>query len=604
MKVFLSSTYLDLIEYRKAAKEALERLGQQVGGMEIFGAHDEEPQRVAFNELEKCDLMVGIYAHRYGTILDGDELSITEQEFLRAKSKGIPIFCFLLNEDQQWLPKMMEKDVTKLKKLGDFKARLLKEKTIDTFTTPSDLGMKVGTSIGNYLAEIANSRIPTIDSHIPFSAPTKPKGSTLPYQPYFFGREKELAIIADAVSPESRTWGALIDGPGGIGKTALAIRAAYLVPESIFDYKIFISAKVRELTPEGERSLKDFTHDNYLSMINELALELGYDNIPRLAPEERPDALRLALTGKKALILFDNLETLSEEERSRLFQILGRLPEGNKAIVTSRRRADIDARVVRLDRLQVDDAMPLMAELAKGNELLARTSNRERRNLYEITNGNPLFIRWIVGQLGREGSQCRTIDDAYKFLEKAPTGNDPLEYIFGDLLETFSEHETSVLASLTHFTVPAKLNWIADMTGLAEKACETALEDLADRSILLSNPELREFFLPQLAAHFIRTRRAEIVKQTGGKLANRIYAIAMQYGGDNANYEEFKKLEYEWSSFIAALPSLINGENNRLQSFCGAVFQFFNFSGKWDELIDLNQQAEHKALMAEDKLNA
>ena len=45
MKVFLSSTYIDLIEHRKAAKEALERLGQQVGGMEIFGARDEEPGR-------------------------------------------------------------------------------------------------------------------------------------------------------------------------------------------------------------------------------------------------------------------------------------------------------------------------------------------------------------------------------------------------------------------------------------------------------------------------------------------------------------------------------------------------------------------------------
>ena len=35
----------------------------------------------------------------------------------------------------------------------------------------------------------------------------------------------------------------------------------------------------------------------------------------------------------------------------RVFQFLGRLPEGNKAIVTSRRRSDVDARAIRLDRL-------------------------------------------------------------------------------------------------------------------------------------------------------------------------------------------------------------------------------------------------------------
>ena len=59
----------------------------------------------------------------------------------------------------------------------------------------------------------------------------RPCHSTLPTQPYFFGREKELAIIADAISPEARTWGVLIDGPGGIGKTALAIRAGHLASE-------------------------------------------------------------------------------------------------------------------------------------------------------------------------------------------------------------------------------------------------------------------------------------------------------------------------------------------------------------------------------------
>jgi len=47
MKVFLSSTYIDLIEYRKAAHNALERLGQEVGRMEIFGARTAEATSAA-----------------------------------------------------------------------------------------------------------------------------------------------------------------------------------------------------------------------------------------------------------------------------------------------------------------------------------------------------------------------------------------------------------------------------------------------------------------------------------------------------------------------------------------------------------------------------
>jgi len=212
---------------------------------------------------------------------------------------------------------------------------------------------------------------------------------------------------------------------------------------------------------------------------------------PRLAPEGRTDALRLALADKKVLIIFDNLETLQPEERDRLFQFLGRLPQGNKAIVTSRRRDNIDARVVRLDRLLHDEAMQLLNELAARNPLLQRATQKERDELYEITQGNPLFIRWIAGQLGRDGSQCRTIADACAFIEKAPKYNDPLEYIFGDLLETFSESETKVLAALTYFTQPAKLDWLAQMTDLPQRAAETALEDLTGRSILITNYELR-----------------------------------------------------------------------------------------------------------------
>ncbi len=360
---------------------------------------------------------------------------------------------------------------------------------------------------------------------------------------------------------------------------------------------------MRELTAEGEAKLTDFTRPTYLAMLDELGKELGADGLEKLAPDERPNELRLALAGKKALIIFDNLETLPEDERTRLFQFLSRLPEGNKAIVTSRRRTDVDARIVRLDRLARDEALQLIAELAAKYPRLARATQKEREDLYEITQGNPLFIRWIAGQLGREGSQCRTIAEACAFIDKAPKGNDPLEYIFGDLLETFTADETKVLAALTYFSLPAKLKWIADMTDLRERAAETALEDLTDRSILTSDLSAQTYFLPPLTAKFIRTRRPEAVTQTGDALTNRAYALALQYGG-NTNYEGFRTLDAEWDFISAALPRLLTGDNDRLQTVCDQLFNFSNFTGRWDELIWLSEQAEARALAADDKENA
>ncbi len=155
------------------------------------------------------------------------------------------------------------------------------------------------------------------DSQSPIYQSPKPTGNTLPSQPYFFGRVDELKTIASALSPDSRTWGALIDGPGGIGKTALAIKAAHDAPAELFERKIFITAKVRELTAEGEAKLTDFTRPTYLAMLDELGKELGADGLEKLAPDERPNELRLALAGKKALIIFDNLGNPSQKKNER-----------------------------------------------------------------------------------------------------------------------------------------------------------------------------------------------------------------------------------------------------------------------------------------------
>ncbi len=60
MKVFLSSTYIDLIEHRKAAHVALEQLGLHVIGMESFGARPEDSTTACLKEVKESDLFVGI----------------------------------------------------------------------------------------------------------------------------------------------------------------------------------------------------------------------------------------------------------------------------------------------------------------------------------------------------------------------------------------------------------------------------------------------------------------------------------------------------------------------------------------------------------------
>jgi Domain of unknown function (DUF4062) len=152
VRVFLSSTYADLADYRRCAAEALERLGQQPGRMEVFGARPEEPSEACIREIDQCDLFVGIYAHRYGYVPEGSEVSITELEFQHAKDKSKPIFCFLVDEVYPWPPPMIEAEPGRAK-LSRFKDTLQRQLVRETFTTPQDLAVKVATSVGKYTTD-------------------------------------------------------------------------------------------------------------------------------------------------------------------------------------------------------------------------------------------------------------------------------------------------------------------------------------------------------------------------------------------------------------------------------------------------------------------
>src|SRR6185503_19897171 len=127
MKVFISSTYKDLIDYRAAAIRAVEGTNYQASKMEVFGARPDEPLDACLKEVEKSDLFIGIYALRYGFVIEGADVSITEREYIHASELGRPIYCFLLDvENQPWLTRWNEGEPGKTK-LENFKKRIQKQ---------------------------------------------------------------------------------------------------------------------------------------------------------------------------------------------------------------------------------------------------------------------------------------------------------------------------------------------------------------------------------------------------------------------------------------------------------------------------------------------
>lgn len=420
--------------------------------------------------------------------------------------------------------------------------------------------------------------------------------NNLPRLQPFFGRTDELKQIAEALDPKTQTWGALIDGYGGMGKTSLAVRAAYDCAPGQFDRIIFLSVKDRELDDDGERELGTFILPGFLEMLNELARELDKPDITKAAESERIRLILDALEPTRTLLILDNLESLTKGDRDKLLTFVKRLPQGCKAILTSRLRIGSSADALTLEKLDQKSALECLAEIAKHNKLLAKTTKADRLSLYKQTDGKPLLLRWIAGQLGL--GSCRTLADALAFLRGCPPDNDPLEFIFGDLADELTPDEMQVLAALTYFALPARVEHVAEVAGLDDEPVGTALRSLANRSLVVPDQEEKAFARFPMVADFLRRKRPEVVAETGNRLEQRAYALIVENGYQN--HDRFPVLDEAWPTLAPALPLFVAASNPRLQTVCRALVSFFEFTGRWDEWLSLELQAETKAAAAGD----
>ncbi len=593
----ISSTAVDLPEHRAAVKEACLACGIFPIGMEHLPARDATGITVSLEMVDQADLYLGIYAFRYGWVPDGKDISITEMEFDHAverqkQGKLNELLIFIAHDEHPFTAKDIEADSTAQAKLKKFKGRASDGRVRKQFRSIEELRRLVSDALHEF-----KGRQPKNDTD-PSSPDVRPSHAPhyLPRLDHFHGREKELAQIHDALRPEKRTWGALIAGPGGMGKTSLAVRAASVYSRDQFDPVIFVSIKDRALEDEGPRPVKVRFVSHYLGILDEIARALGRDDIPRSTPEDRARLILDALTGTRALLILDNLESLTPEDRERIVEFVSDLPGVCKAILTARRRIGRGINLIELDKLDEAAALATLADIAEHNKLLARASVDDHRTLWQATAGIPLLLRWTAGQLGR--GSCRTIANAIAFLRSCPEKNDPLEFIFGDLVNEFTADETQILCALTYFTLPAKVEHIAANAGIAESLAETALGSLANRSLVTDNAEGTHYALVPLVADFLRKKKPEVVAETGNILEKRAYALIMENGWQE--YDRFTTLEAAWPGIAPALDLFLAGDNDRMQNVCDALTNFLNFHGRWDEWLALNAKAEGRAVAAAD----
>lgn len=98
LQVFVSSTYIDLIEERKIAVQAILNAGHIPAGMELFSTGKSQMKTIQ-KWIDESDVYMLILGGRYGSIEEESGLSYTELEYRYALSSNMPVFAIVLNDN-------------------------------------------------------------------------------------------------------------------------------------------------------------------------------------------------------------------------------------------------------------------------------------------------------------------------------------------------------------------------------------------------------------------------------------------------------------------------------------------------------------------------
>jgi predicted ATPase len=265
LRVFVSSTLQELAEERAAASEAISTL-QMAPVLFELGARPHPPQALYRSYLEQSEVFVGIYWQSYGWVAPGADVSGIEDEY--RLSAGKPRLVYVKEPAEEREPRLTE--------------------LLDTLQAEGSASYKSFESADELREHLLHDLALLVTERFAGVRDT-PLAQDLPAQSTsFVGRGDELAEI-EALLGDGDVRLLTLTGPGGIGKTRLAVEAADRLRGRFEDGVAFValdglqSPDVVAATIAGALGIRD-------------------------AEADPLESLRAYLVGRELLVLLDNFE--------------------------------------------------------------------------------------------------------------------------------------------------------------------------------------------------------------------------------------------------------------------------------------------------------
>lgn len=403
------------------------------------------------------------------------------------------------------------------------------------------------------LSEAASNTNIVADEVVP---PSQSKGSprhNLPPRDYerFVGRQKELEDIKKLLLPypQSRHHLVTIAGIGGIGKSTLALEAAYsyvdnydTLPEAErFEAIVWVSAKRAYLTadgilrqPQAFRTLED--------LFVAIARVLDHPAITRARAEDQQAVVEHILREQRTLLILDNLEIVDDEV---LLIFLRFLPDPTKAIVTTRHRIDV-AYPVQLLGMPLPDALRMINQETVRKNVLLKPSEQE--DLYTRTGGVPLAIVWSIGLMG-QGSSIKSV------LGRLQGHGDIARFCFDESVAQIQGKESyHLLLALSLFVSEARRDALGYVTKLDDDDArrDEGLAELLRLSLVTKEGE--RFGLLPLTREYVSVEAAkhlEWVEEARKRWQTYFFNFVQSNGSSSHYWRGYNSIEDDLANILA-----------------------------------------------------